>query len=180
MAGIRPTKKKAASRKKAKPSRNTAQTEFARYKARAGSPHGPMGAMGNPFPQTVGFPQVGEGLPTWAFPPSVAALSPAPGPGFFAPGVVPPGVAAAGSLTERLRTTLRLGADLLNAGLAGGVRVLGGFSSAAHELGGWTWGHPCHDWYGYGCPCMTECACYDCCCLLGAGGYCQPSVGTCC
>lgn len=187
-----PTKKKKAAAKKAAPAKrarkkNRAEVEFERYKART-APQAAMGTMSGSFPPATDMPQTaayshsfplgGGTAPGWAFPPSLAVLPQAAGAAFATPGV-----AASGSLSDRLGVTLRLGIEVLNAGLTGGLHALGGLSSAASGLGALAWPH--HGWDSHDCccdPCATECGCYDCCCLMGCGCdcCCHPSVGNCC
>jgi hypothetical protein len=206
--------------------RTRAQVEFDRFKARtspgggtrhttsgsfaraAGSPASPFAAggpfasggpfaAGGPFASPAGgpFPPV-AGMPSWAFPPSLAAL---PGVGGFfasgAPGTSPPG----SSIGDRLGTTLRLGIDVLNASLAGSVRLMSGLYGAASSFGGaWPgasagYGYACGCGGAGGCgcgcsgggggcgrcdPCRTCCG-YDCCAILG-DPCCKPGVGSCC
>jgi hypothetical protein len=160
--------------------KNPAQVEFSRYKARMASPQPESGAMGAPFAAPGGFPGFGPG-PAWAFPPSVAPLPHAPAGPFIGPAVLGPAMSATGSLGERLGTTLSLGLDLLNAGLAGSIRLLSGLSGVASGLGAGMWSEPYHE----GCGCGGSCSCHgyaqhDCCCVMGGSCDCHPSVGTCC
>src|SRR5207342_8768 len=90
-----------------------AQAEFQRYKARMaatqgpGAGQGPGPGQGNPvYMVPIGYPQPG-GVPGWAFPPSLAPLTPTAGVGGLGPALIEPGVVAAGSLAERLGSTLR-------------------------------------------------------------------------
>jgi hypothetical protein len=131
---------------------NKAQAEFQKYMKRMQAQGGIPGFM---------MPG-GEGAPGWAVPPSVAML-PGGGGGYFAPIHHPEG-----SLTTRLGSTLRLGVDVLNAALAGGVRFLNGVSGAAY--GEQDYGGSC------GCGCGDDCCGCDCC----GCECCQPGVGTCC
>jgi hypothetical protein len=94
---------------------NKAQAEFQKYMKR-------MQAQGG----IPGFMMPGGG-PGWAVPPSLTMM---PGGGYFA--AAPQGHHPEGSLTTRLGSTLRLGVDVLNAALAGGVRFLNGVSGAAY------------------------------------------------
>ena len=132
--------------------KNKAQAEFEKYKGRVGYPAGAMGPIRASFGPPAGFPLGGPAMPGWVY-----------GPPQLAPG----------SLTERLRCTLRLGADVLNASLAGGLRVLGGLSNVAE----WAWSDPRRGSYGYGHDCA--CGCCDCCSVLSCDCCCQPSVGSC-
>jgi hypothetical protein len=133
---------------------NKAQAEFEKYMKRMQAQGGVPGFM---------MPG-GEGMPGWAVPPSVA-MFPRGGPGYFAP-IAPAGEMGTGSLTASLGSTLRLGVDVLNAALAGGVRFLNGVSDAAYgerehcDCGG------CND-----DPCGSDCCDCECC---------HPSVGNCC
>jgi hypothetical protein len=114
-----------------------------------------------------------------------------------APGAVPgPGggsVAPSGSLFANLGTMLRLGADLINAGLQSGTQTMYGMAGAGpvghhgpvpHDH---NWPHHGHGhWSGYGCGgephcdcCCSTCAPYvDCCCCYGYRD-CQPGVHNC-
>jgi hypothetical protein len=146
--------------------KNKAQVEFGQFKARVGSPPPATGTMSASFGAPFGFTASGP-VPAWAFPPSLAALPPTPG----GAGAVPTPGMMAGSLGERLNTTLGLGLELLNAGLAGGIRLLSGLSGVASGLGA----------HHGACGCgHAEHATCDCCCVMGAHGDCQPSVGSCC
>ena len=171
-----------------------AQIEFEKYKARVGAPGAAAGTMRGAFARGAGFPAgpasfpgagpggFAGGLPGWALPPSIAALPPGPGGAFFGPGAPGPGFPG-GSVGDRLGETLRLGLDVLNAGLAGSVRLLGGLSGIASGLGTAAWpGHGGSCGCGGGCECdscATPCG-YDCCCALGADRCCRSSVGSCC
>lgn len=144
-------------------SKTKAQAEFDRYKERMGSPQ----ALNRAFVYPVGFEQAAKGVPNWAFPPSVAVLP------------EPPDMR--GSLTERLGTTVRLGVDIVNMALAGGIRILGGLASGAYGYGEHAWSLSSCEACCSSCdPCETECECHNCCGSCGCGGRCQPSVGTCC
>jgi hypothetical protein len=120
----------------------------------------------------AGFPQDGGIVAGWALPPSVTML-----PQSSAPAGVYTSAPSAGSLTDQLGSTLRLGVDAINAVLVGGIRVLTGFSAyggdecSCHRTGGCSCCSCCD-------PCQTECG-YDCCCEFGEV-CCQPSVGRCC
>ncbi len=129
---------------------NKAQVEFEKYLKR-------MQAQG----AIPGFIMPGGGS-GWGVPPSMTMM---PGGGYFAPQHHPEG-----SLSTRLGSTLRLGVDVLNAALAGGVRFLNGVSGAAY--GGQDSGQAC------GCNdcCGNECRGQDCC----GCECCQPGVGSCC
>jgi hypothetical protein len=136
---------------------NKAQVEFQKYMKRMQAQGGIPGFM---------MPG-GEGAPGWAVPPSVAML-PRGGPGYFAP-MSPAGGFGEGSLTHGLGSTLRLGVDVLNAALAGGVRFLNGMTGAAY-------GEQDHAGCGCGCGCGDSCSGSDCC----GCECCEPGVGTCC
>jgi hypothetical protein len=157
-------------------SMNKAQAEFQRYMNRIHAQQ-PGGAPA--FMMPAGFAPGSEGMPAWAIPPSIAMLPQAPGsPGFFMP-MPPAGGAGDGSLTTLLGSTFRLGIDVVNAALTGGVRLLNGMSGAAHVYGAQDCGHA-----GCGCPacrqscCGNDCCGYDCCGCCEE--CCHPGVGTCC
>lgn len=130
---------------------NKAQAEFQKYLKRMQAQGGIPGFM---------MPSGGAG---WAVPPSVTMMS---GGGHFAPSHHPEG-----SLTTRLGSTLRLGVDVLNAVLAGGVHFLNGVSGAAYGEQG----------YHQSCGCGDDCCGNDCCGNDCCGcECCQPGVGSCC
>jgi hypothetical protein len=150
-----------------------AQAEFERYKAQGGAVQQPYGFAPTHDPRAAGMypvilPYPGNSGPGWGVPPSVAMLPYPPGPGGMQ-------AAAGGSLADQLGSTLRLGIDVVNAVLVGGIRVLTGFSG--YGAGEHSEGHGC----SCGCcdPCKSECGGYDCCCVFGEQ-CCHPSVGTCC
>ena len=168
-----------------------AQAEFQQYKARmaaAGQGQGPghppvpgQGPGGAPvYMVPVGIPQggyqPGGAMPGWAIPPSLASLTQnMAGPGNYASAMVGPGVAAAGSLAERLWSSLGLGLDVLNTALAGSARMLSGlYGGGAYgsDVYGSRHGHGDHG-CGCGCGCGSSCCDEDCC-------GCNPSVGRCC
>lgn len=124
---------------------NKAQAEFDKYTRRVQAQRaGMVSALG---------------APGWAMPPSVTMLPRHPGGGG--------GAAAPGSLTATLGDSLRLGLDVLNAGLAGGVRLLNGIAGLTGT-----------DHEGCGCKscCPPDCCEPDCC----GCECCNPGVGTCC
>jgi hypothetical protein len=152
-------------------SKTKAQIEFQRYMNRMQSqPSG--GAPASAMPS--GIPPGGQGMPGWAVPPSVAMLPNSPGSaGFFVP-MAPGGIPGVGSLTHQLGSTFRLGVDVINAALAGGVRLLNGIASRTQGYG--EQGCGCEACSG-GC-CDSECCGNDCC--GGCESCCRPGVGTCC
>lgn len=135
---------------------NKAQVEFERYMKR-------MREQGGRFAMPGG--------PGWAVPPSVAIMPGPGGRGFFA-ALPQDGGFGEGSLTHRLGATLRLGVDVVNAALAGGVRFLNGVADIAY-------GEPdyAHAHGGCGCDCCEDSCCGQDCCGCEC---CRPSVGTCC
>lgn len=146
---------------------NKAQAEFQSYVKRVQAQQpGSIPVFMMPSPQR------GGAMPGWAFPPSVAMLP--QGPGQFGASVARDVAAVEGTLTHALGSTFRLGVDVLNAALAGSVRLLNGISGAAYpesECG--DEGCGCHS----GCESCREESCgHDCCC----DPCCQPSVGRCC
>ena len=147
---------------------NKAQAEYQRYRKRMqGQNHGGMQGY-------VAMPAGNEGVPGWAVPPSVAMLTNGSGEYYAAmPQAGPHGQV---SLSDSLGSTICLGVDVINAALAGGVRLLNGISGAAY-------GHGEHGHHGCGCGCQSsgdccgdDCCGSDCC---GCEG-CQPGVGSCC
>jgi hypothetical protein len=178
-----PGAKPDARRKAAATPRNRAQAEFDRYKTRvsraAAGAAGPVSFAGPPA-----F-SLGSGVampPGWSQGPASMAGSPYGGASPYGGLGFPYGVMAAppplpeNSLTERLRYTLRLGVDVLNATLSGGLRVLGGAAGAAGWAGGMYasghgHGHGCGCGHS-GCDCQSSCGCdccssYDPCCHSG-------------
>jgi hypothetical protein len=102
-------------------------------------------------------------MPGWAMPPSIGTL---PGFLFGQHGQRQPN--PVGSLAGRLRMTVRLGIDSLNAGLASGASALGGDMTTPH----WGGGH------GGGCGCGGEPCGYDCCEVMGSD-CCRPGAHGC-
>lgn len=191
--------------------RTRAQMEFDRYRARMGASSGagvPVGAptmrfgFGDPPGAGGGFGAGGAAGPAEGYGPPGAY---GPG-GAFPPGWTFPWARGAGaggssgSLIEEIGTALRLGISALNAGLAGGLRMLGNLSDVAYGVGSYgsmPGGHGHEHWHGgcgcgcaggwkcgCGCRCAGEsldsCCGYDCCCIMGADPCCRPSVGNCC
>jgi len=155
---------------------NKAQAEFQRYMNRI---HGQQQRGAPALMMPLGFPPSSDAMPAWAVPPSVAMLPHAPGsPGYFV-AIPQAGGTGDGSLAGGLGSTFRLGVDLINAALAGGVRLLSGISGTAHGYGQQECGHE-----GCGCPACSQGCCGDeCCgndCCGGCDECCRPSVGTCC
>jgi len=169
-----------------------AQSEMDRFRARQSSDVGSSAASAPaPFAGPVQWafvappPGAAHG---WPWPPSVVPMGPPPGLGGPSyPGGAAPGLqGAADTVGGRLGSTLGLGVDLLNAMLAGSIGLLQrigtgyGYAPQAYGSGcGCSSGCGCGG--GCGCcdPCLTECG-YDCCCVLGCGTCCNPSVGSCC
>ena len=172
-----------------------ARAEFEAHRKRAAAsaetanpgpaPPGPY-PSGHPYahtgPHPGGHPMFGWSAP-WGPPPGM------PWPA-SAPGTIPiPGgqsVAPSGSLLENFGTILRLGADLINAGLQGGTQMMygmGGSGVPGHH-GPAAHGHD--HWSGHGCGCEphSDCCCsscapyVDCCCCYGHQD-CQPGVHNC-
>ena len=160
----------------ARKEKTKAQAEYERYKAQSGAqaPYGFAPMQGFQPAGPVVFRPIGQGGPSWAFPPSVAVMPSTSSPG----GYVAASPSSGGTLVDSLGSTLRLGVDVVNAILTGGIRMLTGVS--AYGAGECSCGGSC----GCSCesccdPCETECGGYDCCCLFGET-CCQPSVGRCC
>lgn len=174
-------------------SRTKAQAEFDRHKAKyeaAQAAHGASPAAGQgaamppPFPQAA-YAYVPQGAPygpiRWGLPPSMAPLPVMPGAGMPMPGMPMGTGTRAEPLGDRLGSTLRQGIEVLNAGLAGGLRFLGGLSGAAYQPG--AWGAPYGGGYECAEPAHCHCHVHDCCdcCHPHAGDCgCHPSVGNCC
>ena len=137
---------------------NKAQAEFERYLKHMQAQQGGMSPLMMPIAVPPGY----EAAPGWAVPPSVAMLPRGPVAAGFAMG--PMQAAAGDSLTAKLGSTLRLGVDVVNAALAGGVRLFEGISGMAYGYG--------EPWHGQaGCRCEA-CSCceHDCCCGCECGG----------
>jgi hypothetical protein len=148
---------------------NRAQAEFQRYVTRMQTQ---QPARAPAFMMPMAMPAGQDAMPGWAVPPSVAMLPFGGGSPGFSPAMPSEGATGDGSLTRRLGSTIRLGVDVVNLLLAGGVRLLGGMSDAAYGYGGQEHGHSC-----CGCDCCGhDCCGYDCC----GCECCRPSVGTCC
>lgn len=161
--------------------RSRAQAEFDRYKtrvaetARAAAPGGFAGPPA--FSLGAGAP------PGWGTGPAMMAGSPWGGDGPYgglglpygpmqAPPPLPPD-----SLTERLRYTLRLGVDVVNATLSGGLRVLGGLSDVASRAGDMYASRRGDGGHG-GCTCgHSSCGCSDCC--TSCDPCCHSGVSSC-
>jgi hypothetical protein len=176
-------------RPRATSARNKAQAEFDRYKARVGGQARAGGAAG--FGRPPAFSIQGMPIGGWpgeapfpGAPPGAPWSAPMPWPAPYATGPTPPQLGP-GTLTDRLRTTLRLGVDVVNATLAGGLRVMGGLS----DIAAWSWSDPSRGYrshsgsscgYGYAsqsCGCHSSCGC-DCCAVL-SDPCCSPGVNSC-
>jgi hypothetical protein len=124
-------------RRKAALPKSRAQAEFDQYRTRVAAAAAPPAGFAGPPAFSIG-----AGAPQgWGAGPTMMAGSPWPGEGPYgglglpygalpAPPPLPPN-----SLTDRLRYTLRLGVDVVNATLSGGLRVLGGVSEVATWAG---------------------------------------------
>ncbi len=190
---VKKSRRKSATVKKTA-SRTKAQLEFDRHKAKyeaaqasRGSPFAPgQGSpMPPPLPQAAYYayaPQEASYGPVrWGLPPSMAPLPAMPGAGAPIQGMPAGTVATAGSVGDRLGSTLRQGIEVLNAGLSGGMHFLGALSGAAY--GNVPWGAPYAGGCGCGEPSHCHCQTYDCCDCCDAHSMdccCQPSVGNCC
>ncbi len=180
--------KGATVKKSASPTK--AQLEFDRHKAKyeaaqaeRGDAPGQGSAMPPPFAAAYAYvPQGGPyyGPVRWGLPPSMAPLPVTPGTGVPLPGIPVGAGVTTGPLGDRLGSTLRQGIEVLNAGLAGGLRFLSGLSSAAYPSGGWDApyaDYPCAE-AAHGQCHVHDCC--DCCHTHHAACGCQPSVGNCC
>lgn len=186
-----PKEPKPESRHRATSTRSKAQAEFDRYKARVGAQARSPGAAAS-FGQPPAFSIQGAATPGWA---AVAPMSggyggapwgaPMPWPVSYGGGPVPPQLGP-DTLTDRLRTTVRLGVDVLNATLVGGLRVMGGLS----DITAWAWSDPSRGYRGHsgghcGCGCgASSCGCHstcgcDCCTVLSCDPCCSPGVSSC-
>ena len=123
--------------------KSRAQAEFDQYRRRvAATADTAAAAAPGGFAGPPAF-SIGAGTPHgWSAGPTMMAGAPWQGDGPYgglglpygampAPPPLPPN-----SLTDRLRYTLRLGVDVVNATLSGGLRVLGGVSDVASWAGG--------------------------------------------
>ena len=149
--------------------------------AGAGSHAGPVGYWG-----MLGFPPGAVSAPFgWAMPPSAVPVPPfAPQPASLPPATAAPAPAPpAGPLLPRLGLTAGLALDLVNAALAGGVRLLAGGVQVMHP-------GPCHGHHHaphhgphLGCGHHSH-HCHGCdyCRLLGQepAGCCDYRTGNCC
>ncbi|PXF58391.1 MAG: hypothetical protein C4B58_06700 [Deltaproteobacteria bacterium] len=155
---------------------NRAKAAFEEYKKRMAASHRTMpGNMesnpGHPFTHPYAY-----GMPGWPYPPPggmphpTLAQQPYPDP-------ASPLKTSGGSLFESVGNMIRLGVDLANATLAGGVQLLEGFSGQRGYYEGpypdsRYWGQnscccdPCSNQHGY-----VNCCCDYCCC--------NPSVNNC-
>jgi hypothetical protein len=162
-----PTKRPARKPTKA-PKATKAQAEFARFKGQqsAAAGTGSGAAFASPLPTAA--------IPAWSLqppppPPGPQGYGPGPGQGW---GPAAPSAGSSTSIVEGVGTTIRLGVEVLNAALSSSLGMLTGVGDAV----GWgrgTLGYEDH------CSCGDECG-YDCCCVMGCGGCCEPSVGSCC
>lgn len=145
----------------AAPGVTKAQVEFQRYKARLAAGQPTAGVGRNPvYAMPVSF---GGGMPAWAVPPSLAMLPQPQGMSALGPAMIGPGAMAAGSLVDRIGSSLRLGLDVVNAVLAGSARILDGM-----------YGRYDYDEMRCGGGSCCESCCNECC------SCCNPSVGRCC
>ena len=151
---------------------NPALAAFEAYKQRMAGfswgapgfpPGGPWAPYGPPLPPG-GFPPP----PGWMPPPFSGQSPPSQGPSFPASG---------GSWLEGLGTMMRLGVQVLNAALAGGLQLLEGFSGPVGDEGGYP---------GYSPPGRCPCGCggsplphYQGHFSPGAAPGCTPSVCNC-
>jgi hypothetical protein len=141
-----------------------AQAEFARFKGQqsAAAAAGPGAAFASPLPTAA--------VPAWSLQPPPPPLAP---PGYGPPwGPTSPSAGSYTSIVDGVGSTIRLGVEVLNAALSNSLVMLTGVGDAV----GWGRGT---SGYGDGCSCGDQCG-YDCCCVMGCGGCCEPSVGTCC
>jgi len=161
---------------------NRARSEFGEYKKRVGN-HGTHGPAAGPtgFPGATA-PRAMNPPPGWPGPPGAAGGPYGMGVPFAPGGYSWPnqGLAQAGSaesMAGKLGTSLRLGIEILNAGLAGGVRLLEGMAGPEFAHHGYD---ACSQ---SSCDCCQPhdcCDCMDCCSVFGARSCCTPKVGTCC
>jgi hypothetical protein len=150
---------------------NQAQTEFHSYKDRlqqpgAGAPSQAASGSGASFAS----PLPTAAVPAWSLrpgPPAPYGPPGASGPGSYgAPAAS--GGGGYGAIMDGMGTTIRLGVEVLNAALSGGLQMINSYG------GGWG-SEPCE------CAECNPCGGYDCCSVMGSGcGCCEPSVGSCC
>lgn len=182
------TKKKPEAATPAEPTaeETKAQAAFEEYKKRmdgfqARGTRGRDANVGQPLPPPYrpGMPgSHPSGMPGWAFSPPPGVMPQPPAHQFTTPKQPNISLGSGGVLFESLGNMIRLGVDVLNAGLAGGLQIIEGFSgqescdcdSCRH---GSPYHHP-HDYshghHGYG----------DCCCNHGDPSCgCNPSVHNC-
>jgi hypothetical protein len=160
-----PTKRPARKATKA----TKAQAEFARFKGQqsAAAGAGPGVGFASPLPTAA--------VPAWSLQPPPPPVG---GPQGYGPGTGPawgPAAPCAGntaSIVDGVGTTIRLGVEVLNAALSNSLGMLNGMGDAVG------WGRGTSGYDDCGC-CEDQCG-YDCCCVMGCGGCCEPSVGTCC
>jgi hypothetical protein len=172
MAESDPPRKRPAG-KAAKPAAKAtrAQAEFARFKGQqsAAAAAGSGVAFASPLPTAA--------VPAWSLqpppppPPSPPGYGPRPGPP-WGPAAAAPFAGSSPSIVEGVGSTIRLGVEVLNAALSSSLVMLTGVGDAV----GWGRGTPGYD----DCGCGGDQCGYDCCCVMGCGGCCEPSVGTCC
>ena len=156
------------------PQENKAKAAFEEYKKRMDAlSAGKAGInVGQPFPPPHPYPY---GMPGWAFPPPPAMMPQPPVPQHSIPGYADMSGGSGKSLFESIGNMIRLGVDVVNAGLIGGLQIMEGFSGQGDYYCDSPWlDSPCHypnDYhYGY----------CDCCCDPGEAHYgCNPSVHNC-
>lgn len=161
---------------------NPAKAAFEEYRRRMAS-HATSAAPGSPGPRTRRpgeYPwhphDQGMGMPGHSHGDSPPRVH---------PGVVPRETASEGSLFAGVGKMLRLGVDVITAGLAGGLQLIEGFSGYGEYRGeSWTWDDPCcchdeccrghfpshHGFGGHGCTPSWHWGHYH---------HCNPSVHNC-
>jgi hypothetical protein len=164
------------------PKGNKAQAAFEEYRKRmdafAARAAGGM-SVGQPF-----MPPHPHGMPASMYPPPPAAM-----PDPYAPWPAAPQADAGTpkspdeSLFGRIGQMIRLGVEVANVGLAGGLQIIEGLSGqgqrypAGDPYAAWGCGYP-YPAYDRGCECHGG---YDSCChACGAQCACNPSVRNCC
>ncbi len=159
-------KKEETAREKIRTEENRAKAAFDEYKSRMGGAHAAMYAAKEPMSGIpANYPYM-HGMIGAPYHPSFAHPRPGHPHPYQAPG---------GSLFENIGNMLRLGVELANVGLAGGIQVMEGLSGGSSCHGDYSPDSCSHGTPHASCcnPCYSDChSCCDPCC--------NPSVHGCC